>query len=71
MHNAVEAALIAQTVDALIRCGVPAREIGVISPYHAQLKLLARLLHSNPAMTSAKGVDLHIVDKFQGQDKVG
>ena len=39
-ENATEAALTAVLVQGLIKCGVQSEDIGIISPYRAQLRLL-------------------------------
>ena len=52
----------AQVVDALVRSGVAAGDIGVIAPYRAQLQLLLhRIQHA--------AVDVYTVDRYQGRDK--
>jgi DNA replication ATP-dependent helicase Dna2 len=51
-----------QVVSALVSCGVPAADIGVIAPYRAQLQLLLqRIAHG--------GIDVYTVDRYQGRDK--
>lgn len=42
--NETEAVLVATAARALVACGCPPRDIGVISPYRAQLDVLRRLL---------------------------
>jgi ATP-dependent exoDNAse (exonuclease V) beta subunit len=44
-------------------CGIAANEVGIISPYRSQLRLMSRLLSHHP------DVEIHTVDKFQGRDK--
>ena len=62
--NAMEAALAAHHVTALITAGVRESDIAVITPYNAQLSLLSTLLHHKyPA------VELGSVDGFQGREK--
>lgn len=45
--NAGEAALLMRLVDGLLACGVPGSEIGLVSPYKAQVVLVGYL--SSPA----------------------
>jgi DNA replication ATP-dependent helicase Dna2 len=62
--NHVEAILCTQLVEALIACGIPARDIGVITFYRSQLSLLRQSLrHHSPDL------EMHTTDKFQGRDK--
>jgi DNA replication ATP-dependent helicase Dna2 len=52
-----------QTVSALCASGVDQQEIGVISLYRQQIKLLARQLSSHP------DVEILTADRSQGRDK--
>ncbi|KAF7716942.1 Uncharacterized protein PECH_000665 [Penicillium ucsense] len=62
--NHVEAVLCTQLVEALIACGISARDIGVITFYRSQLSLLRQSLrHYAPEL------EMHTTDKFQGRDK--
>lgn len=63
VQNKVEAQLVVQIVNALLRGGVPASEIGVITPYRQQIKLLNYLLEHAPT------VEIITADKSQGRDK--
>jgi hypothetical protein len=65
--NPTEAVMVAIIVDALIRMGVLPYQIGVISPYNAQLKLLRRLLSS--CIHGAMDCEAQTVDRYQGRDK--
>lgn len=49
----------------LLGRGVPAQDIAVITPYHAQVRLLRELLRQ----PLAQGLDLGTVDSFQGREK--
>ncbi|TPX33425.1 hypothetical protein SeMB42_g07481 [Synchytrium endobioticum] len=62
-QNDTEAVLVKHTVESLIASSVEEGEIGVISPYRSQLKVLTHILLNRP------GVEVHTVDKFQGRDK--
>ncbi|THC92535.1 hypothetical protein EYZ11_007988 [Aspergillus tanneri] len=62
--NPTEATLCAQLVEAFVSCGIPARNIGVITFYRSQLSLLKQnLRHLVPEL------EMHTADKFQGRDK--
>ncbi|KAI0160364.1 DNA helicase [Xylariaceae sp. FL1272] len=61
--NEMEAVLVREHVRKLIDAGVKADDIAVISPYNAQLGLLAPLKDVYP------GIELGSVDGFQGREK--
>ncbi|KAJ3163715.1 Tripartite DNA replication factor [Geranomyces michiganensis] len=63
VQNDVEATIVAHCVEALLRCGVPERELGVISPYRSQLKIIGQ------ALRHRRHLAIQTVDKFQGTDK--
>ncbi len=60
--NREEANLVLNHLDRLLRSGVLAREIAVISPYSAQVRLLSSLM-PDPA------IEVDSVDGFQGREK--
>ncbi len=60
--NRREAALVTRKVRTLIECGVAQRDIAVISPYGAQVRLLRELLE-------LPSVEVDTVDGFQGREK--
>jgi len=60
--NRQEAALAARQVRELVDAGVAAREIAVISPYGAQVRLLRELL-------DVPDLEIDSVDGFQGREK--
>ncbi|KAI7270223.1 DNA helicase [Hortaea werneckii] len=62
--NENEAALVAYHVRNLIRSGVKAEDIAVITPYNGQLALLSGLLKEK-----FRGIELGSVDGFQGREK--
>jgi hypothetical protein len=70
--NPHEALAVAAVVDALLRHGLQARDIAVLSPFKAQARLLAVILE-RAAAEGADGacgdVEAHTVDCFQGRDK--
>ncbi|KAK1830047.1 P-loop containing nucleoside triphosphate hydrolase protein [Podospora conica] len=61
--NAMEAALVRMHVRALVEAGVRAGDVAVVTPYNAQLALLAPLKDEFP------GIELGSVDGFQGREK--
>ena len=63
VQNQTEATLVYQTVEAFHSCGIQEEQIGVISPYRSQLKLIKNLLQSRT------NIEIHTVDKYQGRDK--
>jgi len=60
--NPEEAALVARKVQALLDHGVAARDVAVIAPYSAQVRLLGDLL-------PVPGLEIDSVDGFQGREK--
>ena len=52
-------------VDSLIKAGVPAQSIGIITPYNAQVALLKEL---RPERLSGQ-LEISSVDGFQGREK--
>ena len=62
-RNPEEAVLAARKVRALLGAGLSAAQIGVITPYRAQVRLLRELLSDAP------GVEIDSVDGFQGREK--
>ncbi|KAI2618512.1 DNA helicase [Hypoxylon sp. NC1633] len=61
--NAMEAALVRLHVGKLVDAGVRSEDIAVVTPYNAQLGLLAPLKEAFP------GIELGSVDGFQGREK--
>ncbi|QSZ30374.1 hypothetical protein DSL72_004897 [Monilinia vaccinii-corymbosi] len=61
--NDVEVKIVTQLVTSLISTGVDPNEIGVMTHYRSQLALL------KDGLRSAKGVEMHTADRFQGRDK--
>ncbi|KAJ4376240.1 hypothetical protein N0V83_001523 [Neocucurbitaria cava] len=62
--NEAEAALVNMHVGNLIGAGVKAEDIAVVTPYNAQLALLAGMLKE-----AYPGIELGSVDGFQGREK--
>ncbi|KAI1643446.1 DNA helicase [Daldinia loculata] len=61
--NVMEAALVKQHVKKLVEAGVRPEDIAVVTPYNAQMGLLAPLKEAFP------GIELGSVDGFQGREK--
>lgn len=81
--NRGEARVVAQLVAALVACGVPSDEIGVLTHYRSQLSLLRHAISriQIPARSGSQqcvgsgnvglgsGIEMHTADRFQGRDK--
>ncbi|KAJ7109745.1 DNA replication factor Dna2-domain-containing protein [Mycena crocata] len=63
VQNTVEANLVYQVTEALLRCGVPEEQIGLISVYRQQLKLMSHFLGER------KNIEILTADRSQGRDK--
>jgi len=63
VQNEVEAELVYQFTETLIGCGIKEEQIGVISLYRQQIKLLSHL------MVNRKGIEILTADRSQGRDK--
>ena len=62
--NSGEASIARMHVRNLIKAGVKAEDIAVITPYNAQLALVSRMLKDQ-----YPGIELGSVDGFQGREK--
>ena len=71
--NVAEARIVAQHVRVLLGCGLRHSEIGVITPYNAQVEVLRDVLAEERAVPSATGegsaLEIGTVDGFQGREK--
>lgn len=68
--NPKEAALVVKELDKLFSVGVRAVDIGIISPYSAQVKLLTNMiLGDKPDPGELKSLEIDSVDAFQGREK--
>ena len=63
VQNKTEAELVRQLTETLLRSGVKEAQIGIISLYKQQVKLLSHLLDGK------KGIEILTADKSQGRDK--
>jgi ATP-dependent RNA/DNA helicase IGHMBP2 len=62
--NAGEAAVVAHHVARLVACGVAACDIGVLTPYNGQVRVLKELL-----LARFPALEIGSVDGFQGREK--
>ena len=62
--NEMEAALVKKHVESLVKAGVTPTDIAIVTPYNAQLALLAHDLKER-----FPGIELGSVDGFQGREK--
>jgi Superfamily I DNA and RNA helicases and helicase subunits len=62
--NEMEAAVVSRHVGNLIRAGVKAEDIAVVTPYNGQLAVLSQILKEK-----YPGIELGSVDGFQGREK--
>jgi DNA replication ATP-dependent helicase Dna2 len=67
MINDVEVQLIRTLVKGLIVCGIKESDIGVISPYRAQVNRLEEDSFLVPAIKA--GLEVSTIDRYQGRDK--
>ncbi|KAG0088723.1 Tripartite DNA replication factor [Podila epicladia] len=63
VRNPTEALFVRHLTEALISGGIAEDDVGIISVYRAQLKVLTRLFRHRPLL------DIHTVDRYQGKDK--
>ena len=61
--NETESILIQKSVEALVSCGLSESEIGILSPYHSQLKIIGQKLKGYSQ------IETFTIDKCQGRDK--
>lgn len=66
--NAAHAVAVADSVVSLLRAGLPAGDIGVITPYNAQLVLVTERLRE-AAGEAAGPIKVSTVHSFQGQER--
>lgn len=63
--NPGELAIVRQCVDGMLECGVDAKDIGVMTLYRGQLRLLKEKFNG----ARQKGLEILTADQFQGRDK--
>ncbi|XP_044494174.1 DNA replication ATP-dependent helicase/nuclease JHS1 isoform X2 [Mangifera indica] len=62
LNNPIEAFIIAKITEELVNRGVEGKDIGIITPYNSQAKLISHAV-------SLPSVEIHTIDKYQGRDK--
>lgn len=65
IKNPGEAELVWQCVAAMVRCGVSRRDIGVMTLYRAQLRILRKMFEAE----EHNELEILTADQFQGRDK--
>jgi regulator of nonsense transcripts 1 len=68
-QNAEEAAVVVKLVDQFLDSGMGAQDIGIISPYNGQVRLLKSTFEKNGGMNKGQRYHklvIHSVDGFQG-----
>mmetsp|Transcript_1108 Transcript_1108/g.1296 ORF Transcript_1108/g.1296 Transcript_1108/m.1296 type:complete len:168 (+) Transcript_1108:420-923(+) len=69
-YNNGESDLVVATVNELLTdVGLTAADIGVISPYNAQVNQIKKLLFESLGETTAPKIEVSTVDGFQGREK--
>lgn len=63
VQNEVEAELVYQLTETLIGCGIKEEQIGVLTLYRQQIKLLSHLL------VNRNRIEILTADRSQGRDK--
>lgn len=63
VQNDVEAELVYQFTETLIGCGIKEEQIGILSLYRQQIKVISHLL------INRRGVEILTADRSQGRDK--
>jgi DNA replication ATP-dependent helicase Dna2 len=63
VQNPTEASLVHQVTEALLRSGISESQIGIISLYRQQIKLLSHFLQDH------KEIEVLTADRSQGRDK--
>ena len=75
VQNEGEAELVCQIAGALVRSGVREEQIGVLSLYRQQVKLLGHMLNGDGGVKQedekarGKGIEILTADRSQGRDK--
>ena len=67
IHNSIEVQLVTQLTTALLHLGVQGSQLGVVSPYRAQLQQLESAF--SKVAYIPKTLEIHTIDRFQGRDK--
>ena len=68
LTNPAEATIVSTIIAGILAAGGNATDIGVIAPYHAQLRLLRASIDATVGAVGA-AVEIETVDRYQGRDK--
>jgi DNA replication ATP-dependent helicase Dna2 len=69
-RSVAEAEVVAELVVSLLECGVPAEEIGIVSPFRAQGRQIRNLLRSAvPDKETRQLIVTDTVERMQGQER--
>lgn len=63
IQNKIEAKLVGQTAEALLKCGATEEQLAIISVYRSQLRAILRSLKGR------QHIEIATIDKYQGRDK--
>lgn len=66
--NRTEAAVVAEQAEEIHKAGVNLSDIGIITPYTAQIGAIASKLH-NSELDKPGAVDIDTIDSFQGGER--
>lgn len=66
--NKGEAVFVKRIVELLLRCGLHHRDLGVVSPYRHQLKVIREEI-SSVSSVSEGFIEVDTIDKYQGKDR--
>ncbi|CAH9097877.1 unnamed protein product [Cuscuta epithymum] len=61
IKNPMEAFIIAEVTNKLLKVGISQEDIGIITPYNSQADLIRQSVSTS--------VEIHTIDKYQGRDK--
>ncbi|EXB70693.1 DNA2-like helicase [Morus notabilis] len=62
INNPMEAQIVVEVTEELVKNGIEGEDIGIITPYNSQ----ANIIRNAMKLTS---VEIHTIDKYQGRDK--
>ncbi|XP_062097786.1 DNA replication ATP-dependent helicase/nuclease JHS1 [Humulus lupulus] len=62
INNPMEAQIVIEVTEELVKNGIEEEDIGIITPYNSQ----ANIIRQTISLTS---VEIHTIDKYQGRDK--
>ncbi|PON87540.1 hypothetical protein TorRG33x02_167180 [Trema orientale] len=62
INNPLEAQIVVEVTEELVKSGIEGEDIGIITPYNSQANIIRQAIN----LTS---VEIHTIDKYQGRDK--